>query len=500
MAGEIDTSIALRAGQPVVNMLNPVDVARQGAEVRNLLLGNKIRQSEYDSKLAAGNALLGNTDRNGNVDWGKARSDYAQSARDNPSLAMGAADNFSANNTARAGTAKASDAELAFQTHARDAVAGAFIRAAQNPTDANIRGAGAFIAHLTPAARDQIASTTNDLLSIRTPEQRSEAIKTLATSTLPGHDQIAQSFGTPTSVDDGQTIQTGTQAGGMDGGAFTPAAGVQRQTSPEFNAHPMEVVNPDGSHSYVRQGTVAGTQRPTVPPEVMGSGRYPSQQPANPGYQASPAAGQVAAQATVADAGAHGANALMQGASGTQDRLGILGNMLGDLTQFKSGPGYERLRHLQAFVNNVVPGADWNSDGVEGAQSFNKFANQIAQAQAQTLGVGSDAKLASAMHANPNSSLQTNTNRQMLHVLQGNEDAIKAKASAWQASGMQPSQYQQWNLRFNQSFDPRAYQLRRMSPEEQHNMISSMKKSGELAAFKKSYNAMAAQGLLSNGD
>lgn len=236
MAGEIDTSIALRAGQYANNALNPLEVARQGVEYRNALLGNKIRQSEYDSQMAAGNALLGNTDATGNVNWDKARGDYAQSARSNPSLALGAADSFSANNTARSGTAKASDDELAFQEHARDAAAGAFIRTAQNPSDANIRGAGAFIAHLTPGARGQIAATTRDLLALPTAQQRSEAIKTLATATLPGHERINQAFGTPTSVDDGQTIQTGTQASGMDGGAFTPAAGVQRRTSPEFNS------------------------------------------------------------------------------------------------------------------------------------------------------------------------------------------------------------------------------------------------------------------------
>ena len=83
MAGEIDTSIALRAGQYANNALNPLEVARQGVEYRNALLGNKIRQSEYDSRIAAGNALLGNTDATGNVNWDKARGDYAQSARSN---------------------------------------------------------------------------------------------------------------------------------------------------------------------------------------------------------------------------------------------------------------------------------------------------------------------------------------------------------------------------------------------------------------------------------
>ncbi|BCZ75911.1 hypothetical protein [Acetobacter phage phiAX1] len=498
MAGEIDTSIALRAGQPAATMLNPLEVARQGVEYRNALLGNKIRQSEYDSQMAAGNALLGNTDATGNVNWDKARGDYAQSARSNPSLALGAADNFSANNTARSGTAKASDDELAFQEHARDAAAGAFIRTAQNPSDANIRGAGAFIAHLTPGARGQIAATTRDLLALPTAQQRSEAIKTLATATLPGHERINQAFGTPTSVDDGQTIQTGTQASGMDGGAFTPAAGVQRQISPETNSSPMEVINPDGSRSYVRRDQVVGGAKPTVPPEAMGSGRYPAQQPANPGYQAAPAAGQTEALAATAKAGADGANALMQASANRNDRMAMLGNMSSDLEGFNSGPGYENLRHLASVVDNWT-GATWKSDDIQDAQSFNKWAQNLANAQSQALGTGTDSKLAAAVHASPNSALQSGTNRLMIHQLQGNEDAINAKAQAWKASGMQPAQFQQWNQQFSQSFDPRAFQMIRMTPEERSTYIKGLKKSGQFDELKNNYNAMAEAGLVPSG-
>jgi len=482
MAGfDTGANALLGMGQGTVRPNDPSEQIGRFAEIRNALTG-------YKAERAQSRALAAATDPNGQTDYAKARAAMAA----DPDAQFNLAQGFSAQNRSRGEDLQNQDAQLAYQEHTRDAAAGAFIRLASNPTDANIKGTASFMAALTPNAAKQIHWTANNIMALPSAQQRAEAIKQLATTSLPGHERVAQAFGTPTSVDDGQTIQTGTQAAGMDGGGFNPAAGIQRQISPETNSSPMDVVNPDGSHSYVRRDQVVGGGKPTVPPEAMGSGRYP-------GYQAAPAAGQTEAIATTAQAGAQGANSLMQGASGTQDRLGILGNMLGDLTKFQSGPGYERLRHFASIVDNWT-GADWKSNDIEGAQSFNKFANQIAQAQAQTLGVGSDAKLASAMHANPNSSLQTNTNRQMLHVLQGNEDAIKAKAAAWQASGMQPSQYQQWNLNFNQSFDPRAYQLRRMSPEEQHSVISSMKKSGELNAFKKAYNAMAAQGLLNNGD
>lgn len=211
---------------------NPLEFASQAIGVRNALLDNKIQQAKYDAEMAQGNALLGATGADGKTDYAKARATMAG----DPAAAYGAADAFSAQNRSRHEDVLNQDEQLSWQEHARDAMAGAFIRAANNPTDANIRGAGAFISSFLPAARDQITTGTKNLLSIPTPVQRSEAIKTLAVSTLPGHERIAQTWGTPTSVDDGQTIQTGTQASGMDGGAFTPAAGVQRRTSPEFNS------------------------------------------------------------------------------------------------------------------------------------------------------------------------------------------------------------------------------------------------------------------------
>ncbi|WP_046901025.1 hypothetical protein [Gluconobacter oxydans] len=211
---------------------NPLDLATRAQELKNSQLTYQNALAGYDAKMAQGNALLGATGADGRTDYAKARATMAA----DPAAAYGAADAFSAQNRSRHEDVLNQDEQLSWQEHARDAMAGAFIRAANNPTDANIRGAGAFISSFLPAARDQITTGTKNLLSIPTPVQRSEAIKTLAVSTLPGHERIAQTWGTPTSVDDGQTVQTGTQASGMDGGAFTPAAGVQRRTSPEFNS------------------------------------------------------------------------------------------------------------------------------------------------------------------------------------------------------------------------------------------------------------------------
>lgn len=135
---------------------------------------------------------------------------------------------------------------------------------------------------------------------------------------------------------------------------------------------------------------------------------------------------------------------------------------------------------------------------MQSAQSFDKWAQNVANAQASAMG-HSDARLAAAEHAMPNSKMQAGTISKMLHELAGNEDAINAKANAWKASGLQPAQYQTWEQNFNQNFNPRAFQLLRMTPAERETAFKEMRASGQLEDFKKTYNSMAAAGLVPSG-
>lgn len=489
MAGEIDTSIALRAGQPAVNMLNPLDVARQGVEYRNALLGNKIRQSEYDARVAQGNALLGATGADGQVDYAKAR---AAMARD-PAAAYGAADAYREQNASRTDDLQNAEAS-------KNAVGSIMSFVGANPDPAHLDAGARMAKAVLPKSQwGQVDAIVQQIGSH--PNGIAGGVAQITNSMQGPQGQEQNVYGTAgASVDNGQQTIIGTQGSAMTGGQFRPATTVQKETSPEFNSAPTEVINPDGSRSYVRRDQIVGTGagRPTVPPEAMGSGRYPSHQAENPGYQAAPAAGQTEAIAATAKAGAEGANALMQASANRNDRLAALGNMSSDLEGFTSGPGSEHWRHLASVFDNWT-GADYKSKEIESAQSFNKWAQNLANAQSQALGVGTDSKLAASVHANPNSSLQGSTNRLMIHQLMGNEDAINAKAQAWKSSGLQPAQFQQWNQQFSQSFDPRAFQMIRMSPAERTTYIDGLKKSGQFDELKKNYNAMAAAGLVPDG-
>ncbi|OAJ67780.1 hypothetical protein [Gluconobacter cerinus] len=465
---------------------DPIGWAQKGVEYRNALLGNKIRQSEYDAQMAQGNALLGATGADGRTDYAKARATMAA----DPNAAYGAAQAVREQNAARAD-------DLANTEAGKNAVGAILSYVGSNPDQAHLFAAKRMAKAIFPG--QNVDAIVNQIA--QHPDGIAGGVAQLTNSMQAPGQQEANVYGTPgATVNNGQQTIIGTQQSAMNGGQFQPTTTVQQQTSPDTNSTPMEVINPDGSRSYVRRDQVVGGAKPTVPPEAMGSGRYPTQQPANPGYQAAPAAGQTEALAATAKAGADGANALMQASANRNDRMAMLGNMSSDLEGFTSGPGREHWRNLEATWNNWTPySVHAGESEIEKAQSFNKWAQNLANAQSQALGTGTDSKLAAAVHASPNSSLQDSTNRLMIHQLQGNEDAINAKAQAWKASGMQPAQFQQWNQQFSQSFDPRAFQMIRMTPQERTTYIEGLKKSGQFDELKNNYNAMAAAGLVPSG-
>lgn len=343
------------------------------------------------------------------------------------------------------------------------------------------------------------------------------SVRGLMDSLMPGAGQSADAFGSLQLVDVGGHLQwqnVGSPAsgqGGVNQGApiaktLTPGEATAPQPYNDADGNPKIGTRAQVAQANGQGGYVDTTNKPTVPLDVMGSGRYQGSQNdfsgagtnAQPGgFSAGPPAGQIEAQRATAEAGAKGANALMSAAASRNDRLGMLGNMETDLDGFESGAGTQAWRDRLAKFNNLF-GTSIRSDRIEAAQSFNKWAQQLANAQSQALG-SSDARLSAAEHANPNSSLQKETNQLMIHQLMGNEDAINAKAQAWRASGLPAAQYQAWDQEFSQGFDPRAFQVLRMTPAERQKMFQGMRESGQMDEFKRSYNRMAAAGLVPSG-
>jgi hypothetical protein len=141
-------------------------------------------------------------------------------------------------------------------------------------------------------------------------------------------------------------------------------------------------------------------------------------------------------------------------------------NMLSDLERLGSMPaGGEKEVAINTFLQKATGyGLTMNRDQVAAANSFSKLANIAVGQQLAAIG-GTDARQALFMGSNPNLDLSKLGNQQIIHMLQGNEDAIAAKSRAWQEwrkSGKGDETYGDFQNDFNQHFDPRVFQSQYM--------------------------------------
>lgn len=486
-----------------IQAANPLEMAAQGISLKNALLGNQIRQTEFNSRKATGAAYA----HNYNALTGQYNMPGVQAEMGSTEAGQYGLPEAVTTIRSQQGQQTSNDAaQLGLATASRNAIGSVLSFVGSNPDSAHLDAGSRMAKAVLPKSQwGQVDAIVQQIS--QNPDGIQGGVKQLVNSMQSAPDQQGNTYGTAgATLDNGQQVIVGNQGSAINGGHFQPTTTVQKQVSPEFNYTPVTITGPDGTPRIVPRGQVVGSEKPTVPPEVMGSGRYPNTQtpsggdssgPQQGGYVVGPPAGQVQAQQATAEASAKSANALMDAAAQRNDRLAMLQNMESDLSGFNSGPGYERIRKIASLINNISP-FQIDESGIESAQGFNKWAQQLANAQAQALGA-SDARLSAAEHGNPNSGLQEGTNRLMIHQLMGNEDAINAKTQAWQKSGLPASQFLQWNQKFNQNFDKRAFQLLRMTPAEQQDAFKAMKKTGQLETFKKTYNAMAAAGLVPSG-
>ena len=332
----------------------------------------------------------------------------------------------------------------------------------------------------------------------------------------------------PTTQDTGGGIRV------FDANPFTNPAllnggeDVNKTLSPGEQADQATVFDAKGNPYNVPRATLAGMQGQggLVPPGeapggsgggVFGSGRYgqpaPSQSGPSPfdgasvgaaGPSSSPFGGgfgvsgippnavraglgpaAVSAQHSLGDQAAGEAGALFSQAQGVPDRKAMLSDMEASLANAPTGPGANNQAYWSAFANShfprlsaALPGIVQTPQDVASFENFEKMAARFAQNQAGSLGTVTNDKLSSAMASNPNTVFSTLGNQGVIHILQGNEDAISAKNTAWQnfvQGGGDPSTYQQWSTQFNNSgFDPRTFWMKNMTPDERSRYIGTL--------------------------
>ena len=528
---------------------NPLQMAGQVASTQNALLQaqqNRLTlqaaQLELAAKRAQGAAYAANTAPDGTVNLAGVRNALAA----NPDAAYGLPDAVGTSQVQQGQQIGNAQQTFNLQQHRAMAVTAflAPLAANKNAQPADVaRAVGGAVALGLADPQTAIAAGQN---LINSPKGIAGAANDLLTASQTPEGQETQVFGTPGQQVNGQGAFGGTFAPLSQGGGFRPKSYTPFGLSPESLGAQVEFTGSDGKTyktsmaDWLTQQGHGGIVSPGMPAPVSqpaaggalppGAEKYPwnangappTQAPASNAYvdpgdpnpsdvtgasapipaaaggalPTSLAPGQTQSMATQQEAGAQDAVSLIRSAADRPNRLALLDNMAGDLTRFNSGSTPSGMgRTLAAHINQTI-GTNIDAEGVNAAQSFDKIAAQIANAQTGALGGGTDAKLMSAVHANPNSGLTNETNMTMIHQLQGNEDAINAKANAWRSANLPPGAYQGWSQSFNQSFDPRVFQMLRMTPAERQTAQQEMAKAGTLDAFKQNVNKMAQMGLL----
>lgn len=296
----------------------------------------------------------------------------------------------------------------------------------------------------------------------------------------------------PQMVSNGQSLVPIQTSGGPDAGATVlgsgqPNAPIPLHPSPEFQQSPASIQTPAGTTIQTnmanRNATIA----------------------AQGGGIVGPAPGTIEAKNVTGQASAEQGVNLQHAADGAPVRKAMLANLNDDLDKFTSGPGADWQQVGKAWANrNVLPQSmQFDPQSIASQESFNKQATQLAQQQFTALGgTGTDQQLSSSFKANPNQALSQLGNRQIIQLLQGNEDALAAKASAWQKWAADPNKgpatYGAFQQDFNKNYNPRVYQAMYMTPDQIDAMRKNMSKAQQ-QQFANDYKALKDKGYITPG-
>lgn len=324
-------------------------------------------------------------------------------------------------------------------------------------------------------------------------------------------EQRTTAFGTPQTTNTGDQIITRNvpsippnATGALPPGQTAPplAPGL----TPAEKTETQPAIDPaTGAPGIVPKGSKFNPDGSLKPPGWGNSGKYPT-----PGAPATPTApagftptgqapGLAEAQRQEAEASTRAGTKIYADADAATTMKSQLLTMESDLARISTGPTSERAATVNAFLQKYGLPSGMTAEEIASSEGFAKIAKQIALAQAGALGAGTDEKLTTSMGANPNRDLSKLGNQQILAMLQGNADAIKARGVA----------YDQWKQThpgaatnsfltdFNKTFDPRVYQwgyqIKTMTGPQRAAAYDALP---DKAEFRRKYNAAVAAKLI----
>ena len=336
------------------------------------------------------------------------------------------------------------------------------------------------------------------IANTRDPKELMGRVQQFALLGIDPNTALTRVYGQGGTISNNQEVQPGVVRDPMFGGGFTPAG----QGVPQFPSR-SELIGrvpgppgPGGAPTTVPLGAVTPPALGGPAASSLGDGRLPPalRNPANPAAppMASPT-GQVttglgpaqsAAQSATGTQGAASFGQIATQGVAAQSQDAILGNMETEIAQFATGTGQERIKNFQKATLRFAPGVarafGIDEKSVAANESFDKLAAQIADAQ----GAGSDARLAVTQSANPGSTLTPEGARLILSQLRGNADYNKARATLaanWPDKADQAGFEQQ-----AKNLDPRAFQMLRMTGEQQRTFLKNLNETDK-AAIKQAW-------------
>lgn len=497
MSGSIDPNVLNALAHPAtVNLLQDYQGAAQAA--------NSIWQNrEWQARQAAGQAQQGGIDENGQYQPATALNLLRQAG---PAAALAAP--AALESSQRLSTAQTDQAPMLMKTIATALAPLAGHDANGNPAvpDDQMHGALNGVAERLRAAGVP-AAAVNGVLSRLPPDaagQRQQIELARQAILDPNSAQPAQLYGTRPAVDTGGGTAFPVLPPPSAGG---PVPFVPHTLSPGEKVATQQTVAPDGTPGTVNVGSKYNPDGSLKPPGWGNGGKY-----AAPGTTAAApvaplgftptgqAPGQAESQRLAAEASTAAGTKIYKDADAATGMKSQLLTMDSDLAKISTGPVSERLAAANAFTHKLTGyGITMSADELASSEGFAKVAKQIALAQAGSLGAGTDEKLTTSLGANPNRDLSKMGNQQILAMLQGNADAIKARGVA----------YDQWKQThpgadtnsfltdFNKNFDPRVYQwgyqVKNMTPAQREAAYNALP---DKTQFRQKYNAAVAQKLI----
>lgn len=297
-------------------------------------------------------------------------------------------------------------------------------------------------------AKDFVASLTDD------PAQNAKMVQAWINQST----DITKALGAVSSVDTGgKIIQQRINPATAEA---TVTQVIPKERSPESKAGLVQVWNPEkNAYEYQTSGEVVGDAKST--------GKHP---------QSVPSIG----TPELAGQGVSFETKLTDAAHRWGDVHGQLSNFRTLVDQIASGPKAGAIKTIGQIATQFGLAPPSAKNDTAALEEAGKLAYQIAQIQFQQLGgTGTDSKLDSAMHTSPSEFLTQQGNKRIIPLLQGNNDAIKAQAEAYQTwkANHGPQDFSKFVTQWNQHYDPRVFQAAYMDAPEVAAMKKGMSKS-----------------------